>query len=550
VVGDASSLAPLIDFYSGRVIQTSAADAQGCGIRCAAFYLFQLMRGDKVMQAVLKRILTAKVYEAAVETPLEEAFKLSERLNNHVYLKREDLQPIFSFKLRGAYNCIAQLSPEEQKKGVIAASAGNHAQGVAFSARQLGIRAIIVMPETTPAIKIGAVRSLGAEVILHGDNYSEAAAHCSTILEQTGMVYIHPFDDDYVIAGQGTVADEILRQSAGKLDAVFVPVGGGGLIAGIAAYMKAVSPDVKIIGVEPQDSCAMTRSLEAGEPVHQDKVGIFADGVAVRDVGKKTFRLCHKYVDEMVLVSTDEICSSIRAIYQETRSIVEPAGALGVAGLRKYVQQHHIEGQHLVAINSGANMNFDRLRYVAERAQVGENEEALFAVTIPEKPGVLRTFCTSVVKERNITEFNYRRSDQHDACIFVGISTHNSQEREEFNSHLIQHGYTALDITDNELAKTHVRYMVGGRCPRIKHELLYRFWFPERPGALSRFLAALGSAWNISLFHYRSQGGCFGRVLIGLELPEDQRSQVNDVLDNLGYVYMDETDNPVYSLFL
>jgi len=502
------------------------------------------------MQAVLKRILTSKVYGAAVETPLEKAAKLSERLKNDVYLKREDLQPIFSFKLRGAYNRIAQLSLEEQERGVIAASAGNHAQGVAFSARQLGIKAIIVMPETTPAIKVEAVRSLSAEVILHGDNYSEAAAHCATILEQTGMVYIHPFDDDHVIAGQGTVGDEILRQSAGNLDAIFVPVGGGGLIAGVAAYMKAVSPGVKIIGVEPQDSCAMTRSIEAGEPVHQKQVGIFADGVAVRDVGKKTFKLCHKYVDDMVLVSTDEICSSIRSIYQETRSIVEPAGALAVAGLRKYVQQHQIEGQHLVAINSGANMNFDRLRYVAERAQVGEHEEALFAVNIPEKAGALRTFCTSIVKERNITEFNYRRSNQGDACIFVGISTSDTIEREDFKTHLSRHGYKSLDITDNELAKTHVRYMVGGRCPQIQQELLYRFWFPERPGALSKFLAALGSAWDISLFHYRTQGGCFGRVLIGLELPEDQRHQVNDVLDNLGYVYLDETDNPAYHLFL
>lgn len=502
------------------------------------------------MQAVLKRILTSKVYGAAVETPLEEAAKLSERLNNHVYLKREDLQPIFSFKLRGAYNRIAQLNSEEKCRGVIAASAGNHAQGVAYSARQLGIKAIIVMPVTTPAIKVSAVRSFGAEVILHGDNYSEAAAHCATILEQTGMVYIHPFDDDYVIAGQGTVADEILRQSAGKLDAIFVPVGGGGLIAGVAAYMKAVSPGVKIIGVEPQDSCAMTCSLEAGKPVHQKQVGIFADGVAVRDVGEKTFDLCHKYVDDMVLVSTDEICSSIRAIYQETRSIVEPAGALGVAGLRKYVQQHQIEGQHLVAINSGANMNFDRLRYVAERAQVGEHEEALFAVTIPEQIGALRNFCTNVVKQRNITEFNYRRSDRGDACILVGISTSHTGEREEFNAHLSTHGYKSLDITDDELAKTHVRYMVGGRCPQIQQELLYRFWFPERPGALSKFLAALGSAWNISLFHYRTQGGCFGRVLIGLELPEDQRHRVNDVLDNLGYVYIDETDNHAYRLFL
>ncbi|MCK9172494.1 threonine ammonia-lyase, biosynthetic [Desulfuromonas thiophila] len=502
------------------------------------------------MYGMLKRILTSQVYEAASETPLEPAPGLSLRLDNQVLLKREDLQPVFSFKLRGAYNRIAQLSRATRERGIIAASAGNHAQGVAFSARKLGIEALIVMPATTPAIKVAAVRSYGAEVILHGDNYSEAAEHCAQLQQQRGMTYIHPFDDDDVIAGQGTIADELLRQSAGRLNAIFVPVGGGGLIAGIAAYIKALRPDVKVIGVEPEDSCAMTRSLRAGQRVELETVGIFADGVAVRQVGSRTFDLCRRYVDDMVLVSTDEICSGIKTIYQETRSIVEPAGALGVAGLQKYVQQTGIRQQRLVAINSGANMNFDRLRFVAERTQIGEKQEALFAVSMPEQPGALRQFCTGLVGERNITEFNYRMACGDSACIFVGISIRDEQERFEFFAQMRQQGYDCEDLTDNDLAKTHVRYMVGGRCAQVTNEHLYRFWFPERPGALARFLAALGADWNISLFHYRAQGGDYGRVLVGLELPPGAAGRVRAVLDALGYYYIEEQDNPAYRLFL
>lgn len=502
------------------------------------------------MHNMLKMILTSRVYDAAQETPLEAAHSLSEKLNNHVWLKREDLQPVFSFKIRGAYNRIAQLNDEEKKRGVIAASAGNHAQGVAFSARQVGTQAVIVMPATTPAIKVSAVRGYGAEVVLHGDNYSEAAEHCETLIKETGMVFIHPFDDEYVIAGQGTVADEILRQSAGRLDAIFVPVGGGGLIAGIACFIKAVCPDVKVIGVEPEDSSAMTRSLAFGSRIALDSVGIFADGVAVREVGVRTFDLCQQYVDEMILVNTDEICSGIKTIYQETRSIVEPAGALAVAGLKKYVQEKGLKGQHLVAVNSGANMNFDRLRFVAERTQIGEKKEALYAVSIPERPGALRHFCTTLLDERNITEFNYRLADRQQAYIFVGLSVKDSRERQDFFEQLCQEGYDCLDMTDNDLAKTHIRYMVGGHSKQVKGEFLYRFWFPERPGALTRFLAAMGTTWNISLFHYRAQGGDFGRVLVGLELPEGQHDQLNHFLDTLGYYHIDETNNPAYKRFL
>lgn len=502
------------------------------------------------MHNILRMILTSRVYDAAQETPLESASDLSAVLNNHVWLKREDLQPVFSFKLRGAYNRIAQLSEDEKVRGVIAASAGNHAQGVAFSARQVGTDAIIVMPATTPAIKVAAVRGYGAEVVMHGDNYSEAAEHCATLVEKTGRVFIHPFDDDYVIAGQGTVADEILRQSAGRLNAIFVPVGGGGLIAGIASFVKAVCPEVKVIGVEPEDSDAMARSLACGERVKLDSVGIFADGVAVREVGKRTFELCRQYVDDMVQVTTDEICSGIKNIYQETRSIVEPAGALAVAGMKKYVQEHGIEGQHLVAVSSGANMNFDRLRFVAERTQVGEKKEALYAVSIPEQSGALRCFCTTILDGRNITEFNYRLSERKNAHIFVGLSVKDEQERHDFFELLCSADYDCIDITDNDLAKTHIRYMVGGHSSQVTDEVLYRFWFPERPGALTAFLAAMGTNWNISLFHYRAQGGDFGRVLIGLELPADHHDELNHFLDTLGYYYIEETDNPAYKRFL
>lgn len=502
------------------------------------------------MQKMLRLILTSCVYEAAVETPLEEATALSHALRNRVLLKREDLQPIFSFKLRGAYNKVAHLSDAEKTRGVIAASAGNHAQGVAFAARRLGLRATIVMPVTTPRIKVAAVKGLGAEVVLHGDNYSEAADYCQRLVSETGMTFIHPFDDELVIAGQGTVADELMRQSAGKLDAVFVPVGGGGLIAGMGAYLKALRPEVRVIGVEPADSDAMARSLEKGKRVTLDSVGIFADGVAVREVGGLTFDYCRRFVDEIIRVDTDEICSAIKSIYQATRSIVEPAGALGVAGLKKYVRERGVMGESLAAVNSGANMNFERLRYVAERTLIGEKQEALFAVTIPEEPGSLKRFCAEVVGDRNITEFNYRLAGRDLAHIFVGISVRNDEERLSFARELAEAGFENIDLTDNDLAKTHIRYMVGGRSPEVAREVLYRFWFPERPGALARFLGSMGADWNISLFHYRMQGGDFGRVLIGLEIPDGQEHGFRTFLQNLRYRYVEETGNSAYRLFL
>jgi threonine dehydratase len=502
------------------------------------------------MQKLLKQILTSKVYEAAIETPLEESAFLSQLLNNRVLLKREDLQPVFSFKIRGAYNRIANLSEAERERGVITASAGNHAQGVAFSGQKLGIRTTIVMPVTTPDIKIAAVRAFGAEVILFGDNYSEAADHCAELVARSGMIFIPPFDDELVIAGQGTIANELLRQSAGRMDAVFVPVGGGGLLAGMAAFLKALCPEVKVIGVEPIDSDAMARSLAAGRRVKLDSIGIFADGVAVREVGHLTFDICRKCVDEIILVDVDEICSAIKSAYQATRSIVEPAGALALAGLKKYVRERQVTGETLVAINSGANMNFDRLRYVAERTLIGEKQEALFAVTIPEEPGSLFRFCREVVGERNITEFNYRLSGRQSAYIFVGIAINGDEQRRVFRKQLTAYGFENIDLTDNELAKTHVRYMVGGRSPDVRGERLFRFWFPERPGAMARFLATMGADWNISLFHYRMQGGDFGRVLVGLEIPPGQESQLQVFLASLGYRYVEETGNEAYHLFL
>jgi len=502
------------------------------------------------MHKLFKQILTSKVYEAAIETPLEESAFLSQLLNNRVILKREDLQPIFSFKIRGAYNRIANLSEAERELGIITASAGNHAQGVAFSGQKLGIDTTIVMPVTTPAIKIAAVKSFAAKVVLFGDSYSEAAEHCADLVSQSGMVFIPPFDDELVIAGQGTVADELLRQSAGRIDAVFVPVGGGGLLAGVAAFIKELCPHIKVIGVEPVDSDAMAQSLAAGHRVKLDSVGIFADGVAVREVGKLTFEICRQHVDEIILVDVDEICSAVKSVYQATRSIVEPAGALATAGLKKYVRERKVTGQSLVAINSGANMNFDRLRYVAERTLIGEKQEALFAVTIPEEPGALFRFCREVVGDRNITEFNYRLSGRESAYIFVGVAIEGDQQRKVFHEQLTECGFENIDLTDNELAKTHVRYMVGGRSPDVHGERLFRFWFPERPGALARFLASMSADWNISLFHYRIQGGDFGRVLVGLEIPQGQEPQLQIFLENLGYRYVEETENQAYQLFL
>jgi len=502
------------------------------------------------MQKLFRNILTSRVYEVAEETPLEDALPLSAQLENRIRLKREDKQSVFSFKLRGAYNRIAHLLPDERQQGVITASAGNHAQGVAFSGQKLAIPTLIVMPVTTPTIKIDAVKAFGGNVVLHGDNYSEAADYALQLSDSNNMFYIHPFDDELVIAGQGTVAEEILRQNPGRLDAVFVPVGGGGLIGGMAAYIKALRPAVKVIGVEPEDSNSMAKSLAAGKRITLPHVGAFADGVAVKKVGKLPFALCRKYVDEVVIVSTDELCSGIKAVYQATRSIVEPAGGLAMAGLLKYIHSSGCSGETLIAVNSGANMNFERLRYVAERTRIGEKQEALFAVTISEQPGSLKSFCHDYVMDRNITEFNYRLSTREQAHIFVGIAVKDKNDRHHFHDRLLAGGHRAIDLTDDELAKTHIRYMVGGRSTIVKQERLFRFWFPERPGALVDFLDATRGRRNISLFHYRAQGGDYGRVLVGLEVPEGDEQELNRRLQELGYRYIEETKNPAYKLFL
>jgi threonine dehydratase len=501
------------------------------------------------VEDLIKQILTARVYELAERTPLEPATTLSGKLGNTVLLKREDLQPGFSFKVRGAYNRIAQLSARERAAGVICASAGNHAQGVALSAAHLKLTAMVVMPETTPRIKVDAVQRLGAEVVLHGDSYSDAAAHCTTLVRQTGMTFVHPFDDPYVIAGQGTIGHELLQQCP-HLDAVFVPVGGGGLIGGIAAYIKALRPTAQVIGVQPEESQAMRASLQAGTRVTLDHVGTFADGVAVKRVGELTFALAQRHVDEIVTVSTDQICSAIKSIYEETRSIMEPAGALGVAGLRQWLAGHPQQDKTLIAVNSGANMNFDRLQFVAERTLTGERREALYAVTIPEKPGALRFFCEHIVGERNITEFNYRLARRDEAHIFVGVGVQSGEERAAVADLLRQHGFAYQDLTDNELAKEHIRHMVGGRSAETAGEVLYKFEFPERPRALRDFLAAMSGGWNISLFHYRMHGADFGRVLVGFEIPAGEEPRFESFLKNLHYEYEEETGNPAYRLFL
>ncbi|MFA5984574.1 MAG: threonine ammonia-lyase, biosynthetic [Methylococcaceae bacterium] len=500
-------------------------------------------------QKYIEKILRAKVYDVAVETPLDFAPVLSKRLENKVYLKREDLQPVFSFKLRGAYNKMAQLSEQEKALGVITASAGNHAQGVALSAQRLGIRALIVMPKTTPEIKVNSVKARGAQAILYGDSYDEAYVHAKALVETEGMVYIPPFDDPDIIAGQGTVAMEILRQKTDALDAIFVPVGGGGLIAGVAVYSKFVRPEVKIIGVEPIDADCLYRALKAKRRVSLKQVGLFADGVAVKQVGEETFHLAQRYVDEVITVSTDEICAAIKDIFDDTRSVAEPAGALALAGLKKYVERGQVKGQTLVAIESGANINFDRLRYVAERAQVGEFREILLAVSVPETPGSFLRFC-SQLGGRNITEFNYRYFDTAQAQVFVGVS---SSGHEADRAGLIQQlkdlGFPVTDMTANELAKEHVRYMVGGHAPCKLNEVVYSLEFPERPGALLGFLTALNGRWNISLFHYRNHGAAFGKVLMGLQMPKTERKAFQLCLDELGFAYTEETQNPAYQLF-
>jgi len=499
----------------------------------------------------IERILRARVYDVAVESPLEPAPRLSRRIGNSVLLKREDMQPVFSFKLRGAYNKIVHLSDSVARRGVICASAGNHAQGVALAAKRRGIPAIIVMPQTTPNIKVNAVRDLGGEVVLHGDDYDSAYEHAQSIVRDRNLAFVHPFDDQDVIAGQGTVAVEILRQSRGEVDAIFVPVGGGGLIAGIAVYAKFFNPKIKIIGVEPVDASAMHDSLRAKKRVVLDRVGVFADGVAVRKVGEETFRLCREYVDEVVLVDTDEICAGMQDIFEDTRSIVEPSGALAVAGIKKYCALNNWKDKRVVAINSGANMNFDQLRYVAERSDVGQARESLIAVEIPEKPGSFLRFC-EILGQRAVTEFNYRYGAKERAQIFVGFAlSRGKEERDEVIATLRAGGYNVTDMTDNETAKLHVRYMVGGHANGgVANERLYRFEFPERKGALLKFLQAIGTRWNITLFHYRNHGSDYGRVLAGIDVPASDTADFLDHLNVLHYSYSEETNNPAYRIFL
>jgi len=497
------------------------------------------------------RILKAKVYDVAVETSLDAAPRLSRRFNNRIFFKREDLQPVFSFKIRGAYNKIAQLSPISAQRGVICASAGNHAQGVALAARTRGIPAVVVMPLTTPEIKLLAVADFGAEIILHGDDYDQAYEHATELARQRGLVFVHPFDDPDVIAGQGTIAMEILRQHHGdEIDAIFVPIGGGGLISGIGAYVKSLYPRIKIIGVEPEDAAGMFESLRAGKRVTLERVGMFADGVAVRRVGEETFRLARQYVDEIILVTTDQICAAIQDIFQDTRSIAEPAGALAVAGIKKYVARENCAARTLISINGGANMNFDRLRYVAERADIGAQREALFAVVMPEEPGSFLRFC-ELLGQRSVTEFNYRYADQKAAQVFVSLALNNGRyERDELLATIAAAGFTVRDMTDNEMAKLHVRYMVGGHAHGLADERLYRFEFPERPGALLKFLQAIGTNWNVSLFHYRNHGSDYGRVLAGIQVSADTRTDFLLHLNVLQYAYTEETENPAYKIFL
>ncbi len=497
----------------------------------------------------LHRILTARVYDVAVETPLEVAPTLSVRVRNRVLLKREDLQPVFSFKVRGAYNKMVQLPARVLRRGVIASSAGNHAQGVALAAARLGCRAVIVMPVTTPRIKVDAVRARGAQVVLHGDSYDDAYAEARRRERRERLAFVHPYDDPDVIAGQGTIGMELLRQTTGPVHAIFAAVGGGGLVTGIGAYVKALRPEIRIIGVEPTDADAMARSLAAGRRVTLSHVGLFADAVAVKQVGRETFRLARRLVDEMILVDTDAICAAIKDAFEDTRTVLEPAGALAIAGAKAYVERTRIRDQTLIAIACGANMNFDRLRFVAERAEGGERREALLAVTIPERPGSFRRFC-ALLGARNVTEFNYRLADPAEAHVFVGVEVHDRRETGTIVRRLRRHGLRTLDLSDNEMAKLHVRHLVGGRTTLAAHELLYRFEFPERPGALTRFLDRMRSDWNISLFHYRNHGADYGRVLVGMQVPPGEMAQFRRFLATLGYPWVDETRNPAYGLFL
>lgn len=504
---------------------------------------------EKCLLEYLQRILNARVYDVARESPLLLAPKLSNRLGNQIWLKREDSQPVHSFKLRGAYNKMARLSAEDLARGVICASAGNHAQGVALSARYLGCQAVVVMPVTTPELKSDAVRSLGGQVILSGDSYSDAYTHAAQLQEQHQYVFVHPFDDPDVIAGQGTVGMEILRQHQHPIHAVFVAVGGGGLISGVAAFIKAVRPEIKVIGVQMSDSDAMLQSVRAGRPVTLADVGLFSDGTAVKRVGEETFRLTQAFVDDFVIVDTDAVCAAIKDAFDDTRSILEPAGAMGIAGLKQYVAEHALHAEDLVAITGGANMNFDRLRFVAERADVGEDREALFAVTIPEQRGSFRRLCETL-GQRSVTEFSYRMSDQREAHVLVGVAISDRDDAATVRQALATHGFTTLDLVEDELSKQHLRYMVGGRSQLGGGERLYRFEFPERPGALMRFLSHMHPSWNISLFHYRNQGADYGRILVGIQVPFEELPDFREFIDALGYPFADETDNPVYRLFL
>ena len=500
----------------------------------------------------LRKILNAKVYDVARETELEQAQHLSARLNNNILLKREDNQPVFSFKLRGAYNKMAHLSKAQLSKGVIAASAGNHAQGVAMGASKLECLATIVMPTTTPQVKIDAVKDRGGKwvkVVLFGDSYNDAYDHALKLKEKNQLTFVHPFDDPEVIAGQGTIAMEILRQYQGPIEAIFVAIGGGGLIAGIGSYIKAIRPEIKIIGVQTIDSDAMKRSLEAGKRVELKEVGLFSDGTAVKLVGKETFKICQEVVDEIITVDTDAICAAINDVFTDTRSILEPAGALSVAGLKAYIAKNKCANKTFISIACGANMNFSRLRFVAERADVGESKEAVFAITIPEERGSFKRFC-SLIGKRSVTEFNYRISDSKNAYIFIGISTQKPGDSEHIAKEFIKSGFDTIDLTTDELAKSHLRHMVGGRSTLADNELLYRFEFPERPGALMNFLNAMSPYWNISLFHYRNHGADYGKILVGLQVPQKSKKEFKDFLKGTGYRYWDESDHPAYQLFL
>ena len=506
-------------------------------------------KGARIAADYLQRILTARVYDVARETALDPARSLSRRLGNHVLLKREDQQPVFSFKLRGAYNKMVRLDAALLQRGVICASAGNHAQGVALAAKRLGSHAVVVMPVTTPRLKVDAVHALGAEVVLHGDSFSDAHAHALLLQAERGLTFVHPFDDPDVIAGQGTVAMEILRQHQGPIDAVFVAVGGGGLIAGVAAYIKAVRPEIQVIGVQTVDSSAMLQSVQKGRRVALADVGLFSDGTAVKLVGEETFRVARELVDAYVVVDTDAVCAAIKDVFQDTRCVLEPAGALGVAAIKQYVAQHKIKGQTLVTITCGANMNFERLRFVAERAEFGEHREALFAVTIPEERGSFKRFCEAL-GARSVTEFNYRISEAKAAHVFVGVTIQRRDEAQRLERSFEKHGFPTLDLSDDEFAKEHVRHMVGGRSDLARHERLFRFIFPERPGALMRFLDAMHPGWNISLFHYRNQGADYGRILVGIQVPAGDAAAFDDFLRTLAYPFVEETANPLAALFL